>query len=169
MTTRTMDHSAMDHIASHVSSKTASAGHYKRFAVMVGLSFIAMYILMYAMVDAFSSVYMNINQFYMAGLMAAPMAVIEILIMRSMYPNKKLNNIILVASVAALVFFWIGIRSQIAVGDKQFLRSMIPHHSGAILMCGKANLTDPSLKDLCSGIIKGQAAEIDQMKSMLSR
>ncbi len=169
MATRTMDHSAMDHSTAHPNHAVTGAGHYKRFAMMVGLSFIAMYILMYAMVDAFSSVYMNINQFYMAGLMAAPMAVIEILVMRSMYPNKNLNNLILVGSVAALGLFWFGIRSQIAVGDQQFLRSMIPHHSGAILMCGKANLTDPSIKDLCSGIMKGQAAEIEQMKSMLSR
>ena len=34
-----------------------------------------MYILMYAMVNAFANVYPNVNQFYMAGLMTAPMVV----------------------------------------------------------------------------------------------
>jgi hypothetical protein len=37
------------------------------------LSFISMYVLMYAMVDRFANVYPNFNQFYMAGLMTAPM------------------------------------------------------------------------------------------------
>ena len=40
---------------------------------MMGLSFVAMYALMYAMVDQWANVYNNVNQFYMAGLMAAPM------------------------------------------------------------------------------------------------
>lgn len=143
------------------------AGHYKRFAIMIALSFIAMYILMYAMVDAFSSVYSNINQVYMAGLMAAPMAIIEILLMSKMYPNKKVNAIILAGSFAALIFFWAGIRNQVGVGDQQFLRSMIPHHSGAILMCNGAEIKDPAISSLCRGIVEGQKQEIEQMKALL--
>lgn len=169
MATHALDHKTMTHDSASTAHTAAGAGHYMLFAMMVVLSFIAMYILMYAMVDAFSSAFMNINQFYMAGLMAAPMAIIEILLMRSMYPNQKLNNIILAVSLAALVLFWFGIRSQLAVGDNQFLRSMIPHHSGAILMCEKANLTNPDLKNLCGEIIKSQKAEIEQMKSILSQ
>ena len=46
---------------------------------------------------------------------------------------------------------------------------MIPHHSGAILMCEQAKLTDPEVRDLCRGIIAGQKAEIDQMKQILER
>ncbi len=34
---------------------------------------------------------------------------------------------------------------QAGIGDKEFLRSMIPHHSGAILMCEQATLTDPEM------------------------
>ena len=54
---------------------------YYRLAGMTVLSFIAMYILMYAMVDSFGSVFNNINQVYMAGLMAAPMVLIELALM----------------------------------------------------------------------------------------
>ncbi|MBD4094069.1 DUF305 domain-containing protein, partial [Xanthomonas citri pv. citri] len=53
---------------------------------MMGLSFVAMYALMYAMVDQWANVYNNVNQFYMAGLMAAPMLLIELWLMSSMYP-----------------------------------------------------------------------------------
>jgi len=46
---------------------------------------------------------------------------------------------------------------------------MIPHHSGAILMCGKAKLTDPELIALCDEIIIAQEREIVQMQAILDR
>lgn len=49
-----------------------------------------------------------------------------------------------------------------------FLRSMIPHHSGAILMCAKAPLRDAEIQRLCKTIIAGQADEIRQMKDKLA-
>ena len=66
---------------------------YGRLALMTAVSFIAMFILMYAMVDRFASGYPNVNQFYMAGLMAAPMVIIELFVMRAMYPDTKMNMI----------------------------------------------------------------------------
>ena len=44
---------------------------------------------------------------------------------------------------------------------------MIPHHSGAILMCGEASLSDPELVRLCESIKSDQAREIALMKSKL--
>lgn len=146
-----------------------TTSHYARFAVMILLSFVAMYGFMYAMVDGFSSVYNNVNQVYMAGLMAAPMAIIEILLMRSMYTDTRLNSFILAIAIASMIFFWTGIRNQFGIGDVQFARSMIPHHSGAILMCEQARLSDPELKDLCSQIIESQRREVDQLKGILAR
>src|SRR3546814_15100471 len=60
----------------------AHQGHYGRLMAMVALSFVAMYILMYAMVNRFENVFNNINQVYMAGLMAGPMLLIELALMR---------------------------------------------------------------------------------------
>lgn len=135
---------------------------------MAILSFIAMYILMYAMVDTFSNVFMNVNQFYMAGLMASPMVIIELIVMRSMYMNKKLNMLLIAVSAILLIGFFVLIRQQAGVGDKQFLKSMIPHHAGAILMCEEANITDPEIKKLCEQINSSQKAEIAQMKAKLN-
>ena len=142
--------------------------HYGRLLIMVVLSFISMYILMYAMVDSFANVYPNFNQFYMAGLMTAPMLIIELLLMGSMYPNKKLNTVLIVAGVLALGLFWTLIRQQTAINDTQFLKSMIPHHAGALLMCEKAPIQDAQIQELCRTIISGQQAEIDQMKTILN-
>jgi peptidoglycan/LPS O-acetylase OafA/YrhL len=141
--------------------------HYYRLLAMVVLSFLAMYILMYAMVNSFANIYNNVNQFYMAGLMAAPMALIELALMRSMYRDKRLNIIIGVASILALVVFFFLIRQQAAVTDSQFLRSMIPHHAGAILMCEKSPAQSNQVKELCKTIVSSQESEIRQMKVML--
>lgn len=70
-------------------------------------------------------------------------------------------------SVAALAVFWILIRQQTAVAERQFLKSMIPHHAGAILMCQQASLQDAEVVRLCEGIVRGQQAEIDLMKAKL--
>lgn len=143
--------------------------HYVHLAIMTGLSFIAMFVLMYAMVDRFANVYPNLNQAYMAGLMAAPMVLIEIAVMRGMYKDRRINIIFIAAALVLLFLFFAGIRLQTAVGNEQFIKSMIPHHSGAILMCERAPITDDELKKLCGEIIQGQQKEIDQMKAILSR
>src|SRR5215207_3543852 len=107
--------------------------HYRRLIPMIVLSFASMYVLMYAMVNAFANVYPSLNQFYMAGLMTTPMVVIELVLMKAMYGDGRLNAAIVGTAVLALGVFWIFIREQVAVTDRQFLRSMIPHHAGAIL------------------------------------
>jgi hypothetical protein len=37
--------------------------HYVHLVIMIALSFISMYVLMYAMVNRFANVYSNLNQF----------------------------------------------------------------------------------------------------------
>ena len=143
------------------------ANHYGRLLVMTVLSFISMYVFMYAMVDTFASVYPNFNQFYMAGLMTAPMVIIELLLMSAMYKNKRANIVIIAASIVALGAFFLMIRQQTFIADTQFLKSMIPHHAGAILMCEKATIKDAEIRQLCRTIIDGQRSEIAQMKAKL--
>jgi uncharacterized protein (DUF305 family) len=140
---------------------------YRPLGIMAALSFGAMYILMYAMVNSVDDVYMNINQAYMAALMAAPMVVIELVVMRAMYRNTRANALIITASLVVGIASFLLIRQQTAVADAQFLRSMIPHHSGAILMCREASLQRPELRDLCQTIISSQQQEIAQMTALL--
>ena len=89
--------------------------------------------------------------------------------MGSMYPDRKLNRGLATASAVALIAFWLLIRQQTAVTDGQFLRSMILHHAGAILMCEKAAPEDAEIVKLCGNIVSSQQTEIDQMKAILAR
>jgi uncharacterized protein (DUF305 family) len=143
--------------------------HYRHLGIMAALSFVAMYILMYAMVNTFDDVYNSVNQVYMAGLMTAPMVAIELVVMRAMYHDAKLNLILIGASVLTGVLLFVFIRQQTIVTDSQFIRSMIPHHSGAILMCREAQLQDAEIRKLCDQIIASQQREIDQMNAILRR
>jgi hypothetical protein len=154
------DHTSDAHARRHQSP-------YARLGLMALLSFVAMYLLMYAMVDRLENVVMNLNQVYMAALMASPMVLIELLLMRSMYDSRKANAMIGAAAVALGVVCFLFIRQQTTIDDRQFLRSMIPHHAGAILMCEQAAITAAEIRRLCEGIIISQQAEIDQMNAML--
>lgn len=142
-------------------------GQYGRLLMMMAFSFLAMYALIYAMVDSWGNVYHNVNQFYMAGLMAAPMLLIELVLMTKMYPSRRWNIILGLGAVAFMALCWFGIRGQAAVDDGQFVRSMIPHHAGAILMCEQNRLVDPELQRLCQDIVSSQRVEIAQMKAIL--
>ena len=143
--------------------------HYLTLALNLGLSLIIMYVAMFAMIWTLGEFFQNINYLYMALVMWAPMAIVMLLTMGSMYANKKLNLILYAAFTLTLVLSYAAIRNQSMVGDRQFLRSMIPHHSGAILMCEQAKISDPEIKQLCDGIVAGQKAEIAQMKALLNR
>ena len=165
-------HGRIEHASGHneqMKPNGTMRHQYPRLLGMVVLSFIAMYVLMYAMVDKFEDVYPSLNQFYMAALMTAAMVVIELVLMGTMYERKLLNVGLVVASVVALGAFWLLIRQQAGVVDDEFLRSMIPHHSGAILMCSQAPIQGKELKELCQSIIKSQDEEIRPMRRMLGK
>jgi cation transport ATPase len=151
----------------HSKMANRNDNHYRRLIIMAVLSFISMYVLMYAMVNSLGNVYNNLNQVYMAALMTAPMVVIELIVMSAMYKDKRRNSLIIAGSIFAALIFYLLIREQTAISDKQFLRSMIPHHAGAILMCENAPVQDAEIKELCTTIIASQQAEIDLMKAKL--
>ncbi|WP_209390094.1 DUF305 domain-containing protein [Chryseobacterium sp. RR2-3-20] len=167
-----MENMQNSHHAGHSSehgthnTKHASA-MYKRFAVMAVAMFAVMYFIMYAMIDGWQNLIPNINNLYMTLLMTSAMLLIELAIMKVMYPNRKMNLAIAIISVAVGIFSWFGIREQINVGDKQFAKGMIPHHAAAILMSEKAKLTDPELIQLQKNILETQAEEIELMKRKL--
>ena len=140
-----------------------------RLGIMTAVGFVAMYLLMFTMIDAGADFYQNLNMAYMAGSMTAAMVIIELIVMSVMYKNAKLRNLLIGVSAVLLVVTVLFTRYQTGIGDVGFLRSMIPHHSGAILMCREAAITDPELVKLCGEITESQRREIDQMNRILER
>lgn len=144
-------------------------GGYKKFALMLAISFFMMYAIMYLNVDQLDHVYINMTRFYMTLLMVSAMALLMLVMMRMMYQNKKLNLVIMVAAVAVFILALVGVRTQTAIGDVQYMKGMIPHHSIAIMVSKNAHLKDPEVKKLAQSIIDAQEKEIAQMKAILAR
>lgn len=142
---------------------------YRNLAIELIVHFIIMYLVMYTMIATLDHLYFNLNNVYMTLMMVTPMALLMLVLMRSMYENKRANLIIAIGAVVIFAGSFYAMRSQAAIGDKELIRGMIPHHSGAILMCGKAKLTDPELVKLCDEIIDAQEREIAQMQAVLQR
>ena len=143
--------------------------HYARLGLNLVLSTLIMYLVMFAMIDGIGDFYNNLNMFYMALMMVAPMAMLMLLMMGSMYDNRRLNLFLHAFFAGLFIAAFTLTRAQGAVGNEQFLRSMIPHHSGAILMCQQAAIEDPEIATLCRDIVVGQQAEIEQMQALLDR
>jgi uncharacterized protein (DUF305 family) len=153
----------------HERERDMHHAHYRMLAFNLVLSAIIMYLVMFAMIDTIGEFYNNLNTFYMTLMMVAPMGALMLLMMGSMYENKKLNFVLYAVFAALFILGTVGTRAQAGIGDVQFLRSMIPHHSGAILMCREASITDPEIVALCGQIRESQRTEVDQMKRILER
>jgi uncharacterized protein (DUF305 family) len=140
-----------------------------KLLLMAGLHFVIMYVLMYSMVATVDHIHLNINKAYMAAIMTAPMLMLEIWLMGEMYADKGALKYVMALSAVALVAAFAFIRQQTFVGDKPFLRAMIPHHSSAILMCNQADIDDQEILDLCDDIVQTQEEEIAIMERILAR
>lgn len=160
----------MTHDAHRMSSSKDKNGlkAYAMLGLMTLIMYLVMYLFMFAMINTGANFFNNINQAYMAGLMTAPMVLIELAIMRQMYQNTTANVVVTIAAILFLAISWFGIREQWGVNDNQFLRSMIPHHAGAILMCEQAPLQSAEIKSLCIDIVQSQQGEIAEMKALLA-
>jgi hypothetical protein len=144
-------------------------GMYRKLALAISINAVLMYLITFVNIADISHFENNSNRVYMALLMAAPMVIIMLLVMRSMFKNDKLNLRLYAGAGGAIVLLFFLIRTQTPIGNKQFLHSMIPHHSSAILMCEQSTITDPEIADLCVEIVRSQREEIAQMQRILER
>ena len=152
------------------SNKENGMSNYTKFYLMLGCSFIAMYITMYLNTYVFDHVYFSLTRFYMVCLGISTMALIMWFFMRNMYKNKKKNIVILIGSVVLFLGALGLVREQKStVDDVLWMKAMIPHHSIAILTSERADIEDPEVKKLAEEIIKAQRREIAEMKEMIER
>ncbi|MFP5082002.1 DUF305 domain-containing protein [Pedobacter sp. JCM 36344] len=140
---------------------------YKKFLFMLAISFIIMYGIMFLNVDEADHIYLSTTRAYMSILMVSTMAITMLSMMGKMYQNKILNRVIFGSSILVFVLVLTFLRQQIFVGDVQYMKAMIPHHSSAIMTSKHANIKDPEVKKLSEQIIKSQEEEIALMKAKL--
>ncbi|PAB02123.1 DUF305 domain-containing protein [Enterococcus canintestini] len=140
---------------------------YVKFLVMIGVSTILMFLMMYLNVYKIDHIFFSQTRVFMAIMMGAAMAIVMLLFMWKMYTNKKMNLAILITSICLFLGSLFMVRSQTAVDDVAWMKAMIPHHSIAILTSKRAELTDPEVKKLAESIIEAQEKEIEEMKTLI--
>lgn len=142
---------------------------YKKLMITMSISFVVMYLVMFLNMDSIHHYHTSATRVYMALLMVAPMAVIMITMMGKMYPNKKVNTVIILGGIVLFVAILAALRTQTPISDVQYMKAMIPHHSSAIMVSKHADLKDPEVKKLSEQIIQSQEKEIAQMEAILNR
>lgn len=140
---------------------------YWRFAAMIATSTLIMYGVMYLNTYAFEHVLWSETRVWMALVMAAVMAVVMLAFMLNMYKRKSVNIAIFAGSAAAFaIALWL-VRSQATVGDTEYMKAMVPHHSIAIMTSERAQISDPRVRKLADEIIEAQRREIAEMKFLI--
>lgn len=136
---------------------------------MMLISFFIMYLVMFLNMDRLGHYHTSLTRIYMALLMVAPMAIVMMTMMGKMYPDKKMNTGIIIGSVVLFAVILAALRTQTPIGDVQYMKAMIPHHSSAIMVSKHASIKDPEVKKLSEQIILSQEKEIAEMEAMLDR
>lgn len=142
---------------------------YKKFSITMIISFVIMYLVMFLNVIEIKHYYTSVTRIYMTLLMISAMAIVMMLMMGKMYPNKKVNTGIMLGGIVVFFVTLIALRSQNPIGDVQYMKAMIPHHSSAILTSERANIKDPEVKKLAEDIIKAQRKEIAEMEALIEK
>lgn len=144
-------------------------GNYLKFFAMIATSMVAMFFLMYTnsyqIIDHF---WFSETRLFMTFIMGGAMIIIMLLYMIKMYANGKANAAIIFGGVL-LIAGSIGlVRSQVTVGDVDYMEGMIPHHSIAILTSEKSNIEDVRVRELADEIIEAQRREIKEMEWLIN-
>lgn len=141
--------------------------NYVRFGIVLAVSHAIMFVLTLSQIRRGSDFFLNLSNYYMSLLMVSTMGVLMMALMSRMFTNKRLNIALYAGFAVLFAGAFVAVRTEPLVGNEGFLKSMIPHHSRAVLVCEESQITDPEIVELCKQIVKSQNEEIDQMKRIL--
>ena len=138
-----------------------------RFAAMIATSTFIMFFLMYQLVYEADHAMFSVNRLVAALVMGSAMTAVMLGFMWSMYEGAVIKMSVLASAIVlGGVLLYVN-RSQTLIGDVEFMKSMIPHHSIAINNARKSDIRDPRVRELANEIIASQVREIEEMKLLI--
>ena len=148
--------------------ETSMGMRWGRFAAMIATSTVIMVFLMYQLVYSYDHALFSVNRLIASLVMGSVMTVVMLSFMWSMYKGRGTKIAVLIsAALLGVVLLFVN-RSQAVIGDVNFMKSMIPHHSIAINNARKSSISDPRVRELADGIIRAQVLEIEAMKRLIA-
>jgi FlaA1/EpsC-like NDP-sugar epimerase len=138
-----------------------------RFAAMIVISTFIMFFLMYQLIYSLDHALFSVNRLIASLAMGCVMTIVMLSFMWSMYKGTGIKITILVVAALVGVTLLSVNRRQVLIGDINFMKSMIPHHSIAVNNARKASISDPRVRELADVIIESQLREIAVMKLLI--
>ena len=138
-----------------------------RFAAMIATSTLIMFFLMYQLVYEPAHAMFSLTRLVGALVMGCVMTAVMLAFMWSMYRPAAAKFAVLGAAIVGGVALLAVNRSQALIGDVDFMKAMIPHHSIAINNARKADIRDPRVRYLADRITRDQVKEIAEMKMLI--
>jgi hypothetical protein len=140
---------------------------YMRFAAMILTAMAVMYVLMFVGTYEWGHVRWSENRLFMVLTMGGSMGLVMLAWMLNMYRDRKVNLIVIAASLLMLAAGIFLDRSQATIGDTSFNSSMIPHHSLAVTRAERARIRDVRVCELAVEISESQRREILEMEWLI--
>jgi hypothetical protein len=147
--------------------KHMSGMGWNRFAAMIATSTFIMFFLMYQLIYTLDHATFSVNRLVASLVMGCVMTVVMLSFMWSMYRGVGTKIAVLGLATALGVILLSVNRTQALIGDVNFMKAMIPHHSIAINNARKASISDPRVRELADEIIASQVREIAEMQLLL--
>jgi hypothetical protein len=139
-----------------------------RFAAMIAVSTVVMFFLMYHLVYSSDHLLFSLTRLVGSLVMGCVMSAIMLLFMWDMYRPPAARLAVLAVGIVGGTLLLLVNRQQLLVGDVDYMKGMIPHHSIAINNSRKADIRDPRVRYLADRITRDQVKEIAEMKMLLA-
>ena len=138
-----------------------------RFAAMLATSTVIMFFLMYQLVYSWDHALFSVTRLISALIMGCVMTAVMLAFMWRMYRPQMTKVAVLVGAIMVGGALLAAHRSQAVIGDTDFMKAMIPHHSIAINNARKADIRDPRVRYLADRITRDQVKEIHEMQLLI--
>lgn len=140
---------------------------WSRFAAMIASSTVIMFFLMYQLVYGWDHALFSLTRLISSLVMGCVMTAVMLAFMWRMYQPEVAKFAVLAVAIFGGVALLAVNRSQTLVGDTDFMKAMIPHHSIAINNARRADIRDPRVRYLADRITRDQVKEIAEMKMLI--
>ena len=138
--------------------------------VMILVSFCIQYFVMsLIMTNNVQNITNSLGKFYISCMMGLLMGLVEVVMYDAMMSKFSLSYYIPLGIL--LVGFFFLYKKQIFIGDEQYLKEMIEHHSMALVTSREIleKTSNYRVKKLASDIYNNQTQEIQYMKQLLRK
>ncbi len=132
--------------------------------MFIGSIVLGFFIISSLLVNRTSDIQCSLSKFYQAVWMALWMVLLEL----AMFPNAPSTMYLGTVLLIVMVFYLA--RRQVGIGDKDYLKAMIQHHSSAILTSDRIleKSQDEKVRKLAEWISRSQQDEITFMNQLLN-